>query len=247
MDENIHDNEQISNNPLEEKQSDLSSQAINYDNQAEIVAKLKKKMRRLTINVIIAFLGVIIAMSLIVRPSTKSSATKDESKPKAARVIQNGDLKIAYINTDSVMAHYEYAKEMAKGLKAYQQQVENEGRAIVQRLQSDYDEYMKNGDKLTLTKQKEKEQDLTQRQQKLPALQQEMGLKLQERQMNDNKKLVDAIYAFINEYNKTHDKFHIILRKEYINSPVLYIDEAMDITDEIIKGLNEEYKNVKQK
>ena len=70
---------------------------------------------------------------------------------------------------------------------------------------------------------------------------------LQERQMEDNKKLLNAVYAFIKDYNAKNQKFNIILSRSYIPSTVLYADDAYDITDEIVKGLNQEYKNVKGK
>lgn len=38
---------------------------------------------------------------------------------KASAIVQTGDLKIAYINTDSVLAHYEYAKDLEKGQRFY--------------------------------------------------------------------------------------------------------------------------------
>ena len=48
------------------------------------------------------------------------------------------------------------------------------------------------------------------------------------------------------EYNKDNQKFDIILRKTFENSPTLYMNPGMDITQEILDGLNEEYKNLKK-
>jgi hypothetical protein len=42
-------------------------------------------------------------------------------------------------------------------------------------------------------------------------------------------------------------QFDIILRKTFNDSPTLYMNPAMDITNEIIDGLNKEYKTVKSK
>ena len=42
-------------------------------------------------------------------------------------------------------------------------------------------------------------------------------------------------------------KFDIILRKTFENSPSLYLNPGMDITREILDGLNEEYRAVKGK
>ena len=61
----------------------------------------------------------------------------------------------------------------------------------------------------------------------------------------DQKKMIDAVYAFVRDYNANNQQFNVILKKSFSESPVLYIDNSMDITREIIDGLNEEYRNVK--
>ena len=71
--------------------------------------------------------------------------------------------------------------------------------------------------------------------------------KAQQELLQKNKKLLDAIYAFVREYNEQNQQFDIILRKTYTDPPTLYMNPAMDITDEIIKGLNEEYASLKEK
>ena len=156
-------------------------------------------------------------------------------------------MKIAYINTDSVLAHYEYAKDLEKGLKVLQTSLETNYQAQGKKLQADYENYLKTGDKLTLTEQKKKEEELGRRQQEFPMLQQKMMAQLQERQIEDNKKLLNAVYAFIKDYNAKNQKYNVIFSRSYVSSPILYGDEGFDITNEIIKGLNEEYKEVKEK
>ena len=73
-----------------------------------------------------------------------------------------------------------------------------------------------------------------------------MMAQLQERQIEDNKKLLNAVYAFIKDYNAKNQKYNIILSRSYISSTVLYADEGFDITNQIVKGLNEEYKNLQK-
>ena len=65
--------------------------------------------------------------------------------------------------------------------------------------------------------------------------------------MTENTKLLNAIFAYVREYNAANQQFDIILRKTFNDSPTLYLNPAMDITDEIVNGLNEEYKQVKGK
>ncbi len=193
----------------------------------------------------LSFIGVVIIFIMTFCCNGSSCGASKTSSPKA--VVQTGDLKIAFVNTDSILVHYEYAKDLEKGLKAFQTSLESNYQAAGQKLQADYENYLKTGDKLTLTEQKKKEEDLTRRQQEFPMLQQKMMAQLQERQLEDNKKLLDAVYAFIKDYNSKNQKYNIILSRSYISSAVLYADEGYDLTNEIIEGLNKEYKNIKGK
>ena len=200
---------------------------------------------------IVCCLSLICSLVVLIVALPKSESEPEPAKQTAAKVKQNksltnGGLKIAYIDTDSVLAKYDMAKDMEESLKAYQKQIENEFASKQKKFENDYADYMKNGASLTLTQQKETEKKLQQRANELQQLQPQLATQLQERQINDNKKLLDAVYAFIKDYNLKHDKFDIIFAKSYVSSPVLYIDETMDITEEIIKGLNEEYKEYKK-
>jgi outer membrane protein len=163
-----------------------------------------------------------------------------------APVVKEGGLKVAYVNTDTLIAKYEYAKDMEKELLAFKNQQEAYGKQQVAKFQKDYDDYLKNGANMTLTQQQSTEAELKKRAEKMATLEQELTAKIMERQMTENTKLLNAIFAFVREYNEQNQKFDIILRKTFENSPTLYMNEAMDITDEIVNGLNEEYKNLKK-
>lgn len=174
---------------------------------------------------------------------------KSKKNPDATPVMvpKDGALKVAYINSDSILAKYQYALDLEKGLRDFQQAKENEYKNKMTTFQNDYQNYLKTGADLTLSQQKAKEEELKQRAEKLSTLEQELALQMEERRFNDNKKLLDAIYAFVREYNEQNQQFDIILRKTYTDPPTLYMNPAMDITDEIIKGLNEEYASLKEK
>ena len=63
--------------------------------------------------------------------------------------------------------------------------------------------------------------------------------------MQESEKMTKAVYAFIREYNAANQQFDLILSRSFSSSPILYGNEGMDITDEIVKGLNEEYAKIK--
>jgi len=245
------ENENIENsniiNESNEEEISIEKEEVKEENIEEECFLTKKKhspcMIATGILATLSFIGVIVILCMMF--FCKGSSSNNSSS--TAKVVQTGNLKIAYVNTDSIMAQYDYAKDLEKGLKAFQASLESNYQAQGSKLKSDYENYMKTGDKLTLTEQKRKEEDLQRRQQEFPALQQKMMAQLQERQLEDNKKLLNSVYAFIKDYNSKHQKFNIILSRSYVSSTVLYADEGFDITKEIVKGLNEEYKEVKKK
>lgn len=217
---------------------------IQEENQEFIKNKTKqigKNQKIFSFISVLSLIGVIVVIVLFIFKG--NNINNDTS---STPIIQNGELRIAYVDTDSIMLQYEYAKDLEQGLKSYQKQLESSYESQLRKLQTDFENYQKTGDKLTLTEQRRKEEDLMKRQQELPEVQQRMMSQLQERQVEDNKKLLNSVYAFIKDYNSKNKKFNIILSKSYVSSSVLYADQGLDITKEIIKGLNQEYKDLKK-
>lgn len=192
----------------------------------------------------VLFLGLV-GIYILHFTGNKGGSSKVNVNAKAP-VVKEGGLKVAYVNTDTLIAKYEYAKDLEKELLAFKNQQEAYGKQQVAKFQKDYDDYLKNGANMTLTQQQSTEAELKKRAERMATLEQELTAKIMERQMTENTKLLNAIFAFVREYNEQNQKFDIILRKTFENSPTLYMDEAMDITDEILNGLNEEYKNLKK-
>ena len=181
----------------------------------------------------------------------KNNATDKTSKVNVnakAPVVKEGGLKIAYVNTDSLLAQYEYAKDLENELLAFKNQQEAYGKQQVEKFQKDYQDYLQNGANMTLSQQQAKEAELKKRADKIATLEQELTAKIMQRQMEENTKLLNAIFANVREYNEQNQKFDIILRKTQENAPTLYMNSetVVDITDEIIEQLNKDYKNSKK-
>ncbi|MBP5678029.1 MAG: OmpH family outer membrane protein [Bacteroidales bacterium] len=191
----------------------------------------------------VLLLGLIGIYVLHFTSGSKSKVNVDATAP----LVKEGGLTVAYVNTDTLLAKYQYAIDMEKELLAYKDQQEAMGRQQMEQFQKDYQNYLQTGSTLTLSQQQAKEEELKKRAEKMQTLEQELTAKIMERQISENTKLLNAIFAFVREYNAANQQFDIILRRTFNDSPTLYVNPAMDITDEIIAGLNEEYKQVKGK
>lgn len=250
MEENItNQEEQVINNIEEPKQEAEKCQCD--DN---------KKCRCLPIVNCILLVGLILLYIFhFTGIGAKGGKGLANANAKAPVVVGEGGLKIAYVNTDSLNANYKYIKDLEKELNAFKQGKENSLKQQMDKLQADskalqddYQNYLQNGSSMSLTQQQNKEAELKKRDaeikkraQQLAQLEQDYTSQILEKQTSENKKMIDAVYAFIREYNAQNQQFNLILAKTGTELPfILYGDEAMDITDEIIKGLNEEYEKV---
>lgn len=181
------------------------------------------------------------ALALTFAACNNNNAVKTNPDATAPMVAEGG-LKVAYIDTDTLLTKYQYAIDLEQQLKEYTEQQRRYGQQQVDAFQKDYNNYLQNGSNLTLTQQQAKEAELKQRAEKMQTLEQELMAKVAEKQATETAKVMNAIYAFVREYNAANQQFDIILNKQ----ATLFINNGMDITNEIVEGLNEEYKNLKK-
>ena len=168
---------------------------------------------------------------------TKSKVNADATAP----LVKEGGLTIAYVDTDTLIAKYQYAIDLEAQLREYTDQQKRYGQQQIDAFQADYQNYLQTGSTMTLTQQQQKEAELKARAEKMQTLEQDLMAKIAEKQATETAKIMNAIYAFVREYNVANQQFDIVLTK----SASLYANPGMDITNEIVDGLNEEYKTVK--
>ncbi len=196
---------------------------------------------------IILLIGLVVMYILFF--TSKPSCSKPAKQGMTTAGGTNSNLAIGYIDTDSLMSQYEYALELNKKVEYYaHMEADYKDRAM--KFQNDYNNYLKTGASLTLTEQKRTEESLKKRAEDIAKLEERLvgeRSKIESIMQTEQKKMIDAVYAFIREYNANNQQFDVILKKSFSESPVLYIDSSMDITREVIDGLNKEYKNVKGK
>jgi outer membrane protein len=171
------------------------------------------------------------------------------SSPNSAAVGGNGgvllqDAKIAYINSDSVLKYYEYLTVNRTELESKGLQMEQDFRNRAQSLQNDVAAYQRNVNNMTFGQAKAVEEDLTKKQQNLQMYQQKLQQDLAIEEGKLNKELYDRITAFLKDYAKQND-LQVVLKYDP-TSDVLFGGETLDITKQVIDGLNSDYKNEKK-
>jgi outer membrane protein len=191
---------------------------------------LKMKNLSLILNIVLL---VAVAVLFYLHFSPKKSSTQGGS------AIAAGDLKIAYVNSDSVVKYYEFCKINQKALEAKSLKMQQEFDDRRQALQNDYNAYQRNVNSMTLGQVKATEEDLGKKQQNLQMYQQTLSQQLSIEENKFQKDLYDKITAFCAKYG-TENGFQVIMKKD-VTSDILFGSDALDISQGVIKGLNDEF------
>lgn len=195
------------------------------------------KIQSLTIALCIA--------ALCVGCNKKDPATqvKSNNLPKAATAGDSASAgAIAVVDIDSLAAKCEYCKDGQKSLEAKQKSFQQQLQAKGQALQNAMVSFQQKAQSGSFTSQQQAEaaqKQLEKQQQQLQAFQQRIENEMTNATKNYQAKLRLDISAFLQEYNKD-GRFKVIISRSGDN--VLYVDPAVDITNDVIAGLNKSYK-----
>ncbi|MBL7858284.1 MAG: OmpH family outer membrane protein [Cyclobacteriaceae bacterium] len=170
------------------------------------------------------------------------SGHKTETVTDAAGSMAS-ELKIAFVHSDSLTKNYAFLDANRVVLEAKSKKLEQEYRNRALGLQNEITNYQRNVNTMTLSQVKAVEEDLGKKQQNLQLYQQSLTQQLMEEEARLNKELYDRVTAYLKQYGA--EKGIQIVLKYDPTSDVLYGGEALDITQEVITGLNEEYKKDK--
>ena len=173
------------------------------------------------------------AAAVVALASCNNASPKMDEQPAAAAAGEStGNVKIAYVEVDSLMTQYEFCKEFTLILQKKSTNARNtlnqKGQAL-QNAAANFQQKLQNNG-FTSREQAESQQAAIQRQQQ----------SLQELQARLNEGLRDSLQHFLAAYNKDK-KYDLILTKQGDN--ILYAAKRFDITNDVINGLNKRYKS----
>ena len=150
---------------------------------------------------------------------------------------------IAYINIDTVVNNYDLyfdlkqrfeqkyktsEAELSSKEKAYKKEVE------------DYQYKIQRG-LVTRSEAQKLEQDILNEQQNLLRLQEDLRLELAEEEQVMLRQVLNAIIVYLEELQSEY-KYQFVFGTTAIGGNVLYADKELDITRQVIAGLNKRYR-----
>ena len=180
--------------------------------------------------------------SVALNSCNDSNKMDDKPEKVAAQTASPGTLRIAFVEVDSIMSQYDFCKDYSKILEKRSNNSQNalaaQEKNLSAAVQNFQNKLQNNG--FNSQQEAEKQQAALQRQQEqLLAARDRLAGELQTQTEKFNAALHDSLQHFLAQYNKDK-KFSMILAKSGDN--ILYADKALDVTAEVVAGLNKAYK-----
>lgn len=156
--------------------------------------------------------------------------------------ISPGELKVAYVDLDSVNAKYNFIVEKTKVLEDDYKKADNEFQREVAKRQKEVDELVAYAQRGNLSKDEEAvtTNRINQLQNELAQIQQ----KAQERLAASEGSLQQELQKRMDEYTKKYaseNGWDYIFAYQHGASTMFFANPAYNITDAVVQGLNEEY------
>ncbi len=154
---------------------------------------------------------------------------------------------IYYINTDSLWKNYEYVKNEIEILQKEKAKAEGQIEAKARQLENDVMDYQQKvqSGMISMDDARKKEAELMERQQKLYDLREQLAADLLAKEQDKNEMLQKAITEYIKKFN-TGKNFSYVLGYSQ-GGGILFANDSLDITKEVLEGLNSEYREKKNK
>lgn len=166
--------------------------------------------------------------------TTNTTSEAQGSGPQAGSIV--------YIQLDSIVAKYDMFNDLKSELEEKVQKIQNDLQAKARAFDKDVKDFQNKINKglMTQSEAEERNRVLGNRQADLQNLSAQKEAEIQEENAVMMNKVMDAVETFVKKFNE-EKKYSLILTGVFLGDPNL------DITNDIIEGLNEEYVKNKKK
>jgi outer membrane protein len=191
-----------------------------------------------------ALLPILAIVLCISCNKSKQPAVNNAKTTGTASQIASG--KIVYVEIDTVMKHYEMAKDVSSSMEIKQKRLAADLDSKSKSLQSGVLDFQNKVQKglVTQASAQEIQQQLKSQEQSFYQLQDQYRSQLAEDAQVNQRQVLNSIMEYLKEYNKTKG-YQYILANQFPSS-ILYADSTLNITYEVIAGLNAKYKTDKK-
>lgn len=148
---------------------------------------------------------------------------------------------LAYVELDSLNEKITFIKDKRKELEAEMKAIEQEQENAYRGLQAQKDNFLKKGAAITEEEAQVFQGKLIEQQQKIDGRKQELSQKLNEKSFGIMEGIQKKLKDFLADYNKDKKYMYIFTTGTGLDYMV-FKDSTLNITNDVIKGMNEKMK-----
>ena len=152
---------------------------------------------------------------------------------------------IAYVELDSLNENITYIKDKRKELETEQKAIETDQENGYRGLQAQKDNFLKKGASITQDEAQQFQTMLLQQQQQIDGKKQAASQKLSEKSFSFMDDIQKKLKEFLTAYNKDKKYMYILTTGTGLDYMV-YKDSSLNITNDVIRGMNEKMRGLKR-
>ncbi len=149
---------------------------------------------------------------------------------------------LAYVELDSLNERITFIKDKRKELEAAMKLIEQEQESAYRNLQAQKDNFLKRGAAITQEEAEIFQGKLIDQQQKIDSKKQQQSQALNEKSFGIMEGIQKKLKDFLTEYNKSKKYMYIFTTGTGLDYMV-FKDSSLNITNDVIKGMNEKMKS----
>ncbi|NBC84252.1 MAG: hypothetical protein GVY19_12865 [Bacteroidetes bacterium] len=202
------------------------------------------KKVQLIINIVIA---LAVAALYVLTFTGQKHSVNGKTGGVDTTTISNLGGEVVYVNIDTVLNNYDLFHELSGDMedKFNTAQAELSSKEKKYREGVEDFQYKVQRGLVTRSDAQKLQQELMKEEQEIMQLRDNLNYKLAEEEAVVQRQLINEIMVFLEAYNKEKGYTYVLANR--FGSNILYAHERLDITWDVIEGLNEQYKKNQQK
>jgi len=193
----------------------------------------------LTLNVVLLVAVAVLYYLHFSDRKAPAAAVRTTNTAAAAGDGQKTD-QYAYVNVDSLLSNYDYFKATRTQLEDRRKKLETEIAGRTRSLENEVVSAQRKANTMTLEQAQLTEQNLRRKGQELERYQNDAARQLAEEEQKKNEELINNISLYLKKH--TEDKPYKIVFGYSKGGGILYATDSLDITQEVLRGLNQDYQ-----
>jgi outer membrane protein len=196
------------------------------------------------LSLILSALAIAISGFLLVKQFSGGPKETVPVVPATAGETNRQDFRIAYFDIDSLQNKYQFFKDALGELKVKEDAMNNELTSLERSYQKKISEWQQKGSSMSQSEADAVQREYAQMQQNYQQRRLTLEQQLETLKMDYKKNIKNKIEIYLKDFNKDNRYAYII---SYEPELMFYKDTTFNITDQLIAGLNAQYKKKEKK